>query len=153
MKNKEKGGAVLVVLGVVALMIVLAAVGSLLNLITIPWLKFDSQVQMNRDVITQTYDADNALYNYHWFKQKAEEIKATDTKAGIALEALNTYAKEWPDKSKWTYIDKEEYNRLNTNYIGLKNYYNDLVADYNAKAKMVDKAIFKDNLPLFFDIR
>jgi hypothetical protein len=153
MKNKERGGVVLIVIGFLGLFIGLAAIGSALNLITIPWLKFDSKVQMNRDIITKTYDADNALYNYHWFKQKSEEIKATDTKVNIALESLNTYQKYWPDKSKWTAIDKEEYNRLNTNYLGLKNYYNDLIADYNARAKSVDRAIFKDELPLFFDVK
>jgi hypothetical protein len=50
------------------------------TLITIPWLKFDRQVQMNRDIVTKTYNADNALYNYRWFKDRAEAIKATEKK-------------------------------------------------------------------------
>lgn len=148
----NKGNVILIVIFSVFFLFGLAIIGSYLNLITIPWLKFDSKINMNRDIITQTYDADNALYNYHWFKSKTEEIKATDNKIIDAKTSLDDFLITFP-KEKWDSIDKNEYNRLNTNYLGLKNYYNDLVAEYNARAKSADREIFKDQLPLFFDVK
>lgn len=48
------GWVLLVIVGVV----LLGIVGTALNLITIPWLKFNRQVQMNRDIVAKTYTAE-----------------------------------------------------------------------------------------------
>lgn len=47
------------------ILIGISVIGSALNLITIPWLRFDQKVQMERDIVKKTYDAENAIYNYH----------------------------------------------------------------------------------------
>ena len=144
-------------IGIIVLIIVgfigLAVLGSTLNLITIPWLKFDKQVQMNRDIVTKTYDADNALYNYHWFKTQAGDIKATLENSILAEETLKSFEASLGDRANWTFEDKTEDSRLRTISLGLKNQYNNLVNEYNARAKMADRSIFEEDLPLFFDIK
>ncbi len=142
------GYIVLTILG----LMVLAGIGSALNLITIPWLKFDSQVQMNRDIVTKTYNADNALYNYHWFQERAASITALEKKITDADVALASFEQTAGARTTWTFEDKTEDSRLRTVSLGLKTQYHDIVAEYNAKANEVDRAIFKDGLPLFFSL-
>lgn len=133
--------------------IALGAVGSALNLVTIPWLKFDRQVQMERDIVTKTYDADNALYNYHWFKERHEEILATEVKIRNSKGSIESFEQSAGDRNTWTFEDKTEYNRLNAVHLGLLNYYETIVGEYNARAKSVDRAIFQDELPTFFSLK
>lgn len=132
----------------------LGVVGTALNLITIPWLKLDRQIQMNRDIVAKTYNADNALYNYHWFKERAEAIKATENKVSIAkVSVVNFNTTVGLPRKEWTFEDKNEYARLNAVALGLQAQYEDLVAEYNAHAKEADRAVFQDELPLFFSLK
>jgi len=140
-----------ILIGIVGL-IFIGIIGSAMNLITIPWLKFNRQVQMERDIVTKTYDADNALYNYHWFKEKAGEIKATEQKIIIAEAEFKSFQDVAGPRKDWTFEDKTEESRLRSISMGLKTYYQSLVAEYNARASQVDRAIFQDELPLFFNL-
>lgn len=130
-----------------------AAVGSAMNLITIPWLKFDSQVQMNRDIVTKTYTADNALYNYHWFQERATAITALDTTITQSKAAFTEFEASAGARSTWTYEDKTEDSRLRTVVLGQEAQYNSIVQEYNARAKEVDRNIFQNGLPLFFSLK
>lgn len=132
--------------------VVLSVVGMALNIITIPWLKLGRQVQTERDIISKTYNADNALYNYHWFKERYEAIKATEKKIVVAKEQVTTFELNAGVRKDWTFEDKNEHARLNSITQGLKSHYEDIVAEYNARAKEADRAIFKDDLPLFFNL-
>lgn len=141
-----------IVLGIIGV-VVLSAVGVALNIITIPWLKLTSQVQTNRDIVERTYNADNALYNYRWFKDRHEAILATEKKIVIAKEAITDFELSAGERSTWTFEDKTEHSRLNSVFLGLRTNYEDLVAEYNSRAKQVDRAVFQNELPLFFDLR
>ncbi|MDI6788246.1 MAG: hypothetical protein QME51_07730, partial [Planctomycetota bacterium] len=156
MKNKQKGSigiVILVVVGGLIGLVLLGVLGTALNLITIPWLKFNKQVQMERDIVSKTYDADNALIQYHWFKERFESIKATESKIKIAKTTVEDFELMAGARKDWTFEDKNEAARLSAILQGLKGHYEDLVAEYNAKAKETDRAIFKDELPLFFDLQ
>ena len=139
------------VLGFIGL-IILGALATAMNLITIPWLKFNRQVQMNRDIVTKTYNADNALYNYHWFKERAGSIKATEVKIQNAKNEQESFRASAGTRTKWTFEDKNEDSRLSSIVLGLKNHYQDIVAEYNARAKEADRAIFSQELPLFINL-
>ena len=145
---KILGIGALVVTGMIGLTIV----GAALNLITIPWLKFTSQVQTNRDIVERTYNADNALYNYRWFKDRAEAIKAGQKKIVLAKESLTDFEVSAGARTSWTFEDKTEHARLSAVLLGLRTNYEDLVAEYNSRAQQVDRAVFQDELPLFFSI-
>lgn len=133
--------------------VVLAAVGSALNFITIPWLKFDSQVQMNRDIVKKTYNADNALYNYHWFKERAGSMKALQSTIDQSEAAVSSFEVSAGARKDWTFEDKTEDSRLRAVVQGQKAQYNSIAGEYNARAQEVDRAIFQDNLPLFFNLQ
>lgn len=138
--------------GIVGLFL-LSVLGSALNLITIPWLKFDSQVNMNRDIVTKTYNADNALYNYHWFQEKAGDIKTADQNITVAQAALTDFETSAGVRTSWSFDDKTEDSRLRSVLQGSRTYYNGLVNDYNARAGEVDRSIFQNGLPLFFSLK
>ena len=144
---------IIYIFGLMALAVVLAYLGTAFNLITLPWLKFDQKVQTNQDIIKKTYNADNALYNYHWFKQQLEAIDATQKKIDDAYIALTDFEKAAGPRDKWTFEDKTEDARLRSVYQGLKSHHNDLAAEYNARAKSADQAIFNDQLPLYIGLQ
>jgi hypothetical protein len=143
------GITVLVLGGMVGLIVVSAAMG----LITIPWLKFTSQIQTNRDIVAKTYNAENALYNYRWFKDRHESIKATEIQIENAMTAQENFRLSAGVRSTWTFEDKTEDARLGSVVLGLKNHYQEIVAEYNSRAKQVDRNIFIDDLPLFFSLK
>ncbi len=132
---------------------ILAVIGSAMNLITIPWLKFNSQVQSNRDIITKTYSADNVLYNYHWFKERQTALTALETKISNAKTALKEFEASAGPRSSWTFEDKTTDSQLRTVFLGLQSQYQDLAAEYNARSQEADRNIFSQDLPLFFSIK
>lgn len=104
------------------------------------------------DAQTKTLNADNAIANYEWFKQQYEDIEASKLQIENALNTVTNFEKSFPDKSKWTFEDKQEYSRLISIHLGLQNYTITLIADYNAKSKMANRAIFKNSIfPEFID--
>src|SRR4051812_2283084 len=117
-------------LGLFVGIIFLLYLGTAFNLITLPWLKFDAKVQTNQDIIKKTYNADNALYNYHWFKQVKEDIDATQQKTADAARAVKDFEAPAGPRDKWTFEDKTEDARLRAVAQGLRSHYNDLAADY-----------------------
>lgn len=150
--NNQKG-----FIGIVALVIIgfigLAVVGSALNLITIPWLKFNSQVQMNRDIVTKTYNADNAIYNYHWFQERAGAIDALRVNISTAHQMVLSFEESAGLRKDWTFEDKTEDSRLRSVEFGLKAQYENLVKEYNARANEADRTMFVEGLPLFFSLQ
>lgn len=143
---------ILGILGVTVVGIGLALIGSALNLITIPWLTFDSKVNMDRGIVTQTYNADNALYNYHWFQETAGEIVTAQQNIDVASSTLAEFRANAGKQSTWGYAEQTEYSNLLTASEGTITYYNGLVNTYNAKAKEADKSMFVNGLPLFFNL-
>lgn len=145
------------IIGIILLIVLgmglLTIAGAAFNIITIPWLKFTSQVQMNRDIVTKTYTADNAIYNYHWFQERAQAITALEQKTSDAKVALDSFEKDAGVHKDWTFEDKDEDSRLRTIYLGLQTQYHDIVAEYNARAGEVDRNIFQNGLPLFINLK
>lgn len=131
----------------------LSVLGTFTGFITIPWLKFGKQVQMERGIIAKTYNADNALYNYHWFKERITALKAIENKIQNAKDTEAGFISSAGARKDWSFEDKTESARLSTVTLGLKNQYEDLSAEYNARALEVDRAIFSQDLPLFFSIK
>ena len=126
--------------------------GPVLGLVTLPWFKFATKVQTNQQIITKTYDADNVIYNYEWFKNTYEAINADKEKIKTAKTDVDTFELNAGARSTWTFEDKTEDARLHTVLTGLQNHYQDLVAQYNARAKMTNRSIFQDNLPLYINL-
>lgn len=101
------------------------------------------------EVVDKTMTGDNAIYNYEWFKSQYEAIEAQRDKIQLAEEDYQAY-KETLDKdsSKWTRFQQQEEASLRNSLSANKKILTDLIAEYNAKASMANRAIFKDNLPM-----
>lgn len=145
---KYFGITILIVAGLFGL----AVLGSVLNLVTIPWLKFDAQVQTNRDIVTKTYTADNALYSYHWFKERVAALDALKTTIQQSEAAVASNEADAGPRKDWTFEDKTEHARLGAVAQGQKAQFNTLAEEYNARMKEADRSIFAEELPLFFNI-
>lgn len=136
----------------VVLVGVASAISVGLGIITLPWHSITSQVDTSHEIIDKTYTADNAVYNYEWFKTQYEDIKATENKITNSKIQMDSYFTTYGnDTSKWDYSTKTSYNQLQTTYLGQKSYYEDLVAEYNARSQMANRNIFKDQLPVHVD--
>lgn len=118
----------------------------------LPLFKLQTKVDTNYQIIQKTYDADNVIYNYEWFKQRYEDIGAQKTKIVNAETAVEEFKNDTDERSTWTFEDKTEYARLQSVATGNKQHLQDLIAEYNARAKMENRSIFQDGLPLFIDL-
>lgn len=151
MSSLSKGVIAAVVL--VGLMATISIIGVGMGIITMPWHTVTAQVDSGHEIIDKTYEADNAINNYEWFKNQYEDIKATENKITNTKAQMDSYFTTYGDNaSSWDYQTKVSYNQLQTTYLGQKSYYEDQVAEYNARSKMANRNIFKDGLPMNVDV-
>lgn len=92
---------------------------------------------------SDTLDGDNVKYNYEWFKQTHEDVRALDVQIKTAQAAVDQFKIEAGSRDGWHREDREEFARLNAVLQGLKNQRADIAANYNARSRMVNRAIFK----------
>lgn len=97
-------------------------------------------------IVSKTLDADNVIHNYEFFKRQHEDFLAIDKKFQQAKTSAETFKADLSDDRKeWHRTDREEYQRLRSIADGLGYQREDIVAEYNAKSKMANRSIFKDN--------
>jgi hypothetical protein len=108
----------------------------------------EQSIDMTNGVIDKSLNSENAIYNYEWFKRQEESIQSLYKKEVRAKQTLEDFRNMLPEtRENWTRDDKTEYDRLNTIVQGLGNQIDDAIAEYNARSNMVNRNIFKDNLP------
>ena len=135
-------------LTVVLLTILIFLGGFLLKVILFPVNTINKSVDMGYQIVDKTLDGDNAIYNYEWFKQQEADIRKCMQNETIAQEEYNTYISNIPKDSKeWSKFQEQEESSLRNSLSALKKLTNKTMEDYNAKASMVNRSIFKDNLP------
>ena len=143
--------SITVIVVVFVLLIAMIGGGWTLKAVLLPAKTVISQIDSAGNIIDKTYDADNAIYNYEWFKTQYEDIQATERIIGNTKTEMDAYKDMYGNATLWDWQTKQDYNSLQTKYLGQQNYYEDLVADYNARSNMVNREIFKDKLPLHVD--
>lgn len=111
---------------------------------------FFKQVDSAHEIVDKTYDADNAIYNYEWFKTQYEKIGATERQIDNTYIEIEDYKLMFGDPINWDWQTKQDYSQLKTTFLGQKNHYESLVAEYNARSEMANRNIFVDKLP--FDV-
>jgi len=117
---------------VVILVIVFSSLGFVGNVFT-----------QGQRVVNKTIDADNMIYNYEWFKQRHEDIGAIDSKIELSKSSLKRFTDSAGDRKDWHREDREEHARLSTVQLGLEQQRADLIAEYNARSRMVNRSVFK----------
>ena len=94
-------------------------------------------------VVSGTLDSDNVKYNYEWFKLRHESVLALNVQIKNSQAAVEQFKADAGPRGKWHREDREEHFRLNTILLGLRNERASEAAEYNAKSRMVNRAIFK----------
>ncbi len=135
------------IFGAVIIGIVILSIGGLiLKVVFIPLFGAQKLVQTNYDIIDKTLTADNAIYNYEWFKDRKEAIDANYQKIAIAQKAVSEFEGLAGARKDWTFEDKNEDARLRSISQGLEGNTKDLIAEYNARAQMANRNIFQTGL-------
>lgn len=134
-----------IVAGLFALL-VLSLLGMAFGIIGLPFHAVNKGIETSYGVIDKTFTADNAIYNYRWFIQQKEDIAAMDNKMLIAEKAVLSFETNAGPRKDWTFEDKTEGSRLRAVAQGLRSQNEQMIADYNARSKQADRAIFKDGL-------
>ena len=131
---------------------VLGAVGMGLKILFFPSTVANNMIDTAYDANKKIINADNAIYNYEWFKQQYADIEATKRQLKMAQASQLSYRESLGDRANWTFEDKGEDARLNTVVLGLQTNLESQIGDYNARASMATRNIFEDNvLPTFID--
>lgn len=143
------GKVIAISVGILAGMTIL---GFALKVILFPVHVAEKEIQTGYDVVDKTLNADNAIYNYEWFKRQKESIDATNKKQQIADGAVTSFEQVAGEHKDWTFEDKNEDARLRSISQGIESQLKDMIAEYNARTKMANRAIFQDGiLPGFID--
>ena len=144
----------LIILCIVGGLIGLSAVGLAWRAAMLPVHAVSNVIDTGHGIIDKTINADNAIYNYEWFKQQHEDIIAIENKIEMANLSVTVFEDSaGSTRSTWTFEDKTEDARLRSVYQGLKSQHEDMVAQYNARAKMANRNIFLDGkIPGFIQI-
>ena len=96
-------------------------------------------------VIDKTLDPNNVIYNYEFFKQSYQDIKALDSKIADAQIAIRSFDAQFKSRKEMDREDKLESERLHAVLSGLQQERQTEVAAYNARATMTNRNIFKGN--------
>lgn len=142
-----------IVLGVVAFFVAIIGLPLLfaaLGLINLPFLGFEKKVQLNQGVISQTYDTQYCLQNYHWFKETLADIQQKQTQVTNFQQQLTQMKQDYGNTSPntWSFQAQQAYNEIASEETGVSNAISDESAQYNAKSQELDRKAC-ENLPLY----
>lgn len=126
--------------------LIFATIG--LKVLFFPVNTLDKSIDTAYEIVGDTMDGDNAIYNYEWFKEQEAYIRQCLKNEEIAKEEWDFFVASLPeDRTQWARQDREEEASLRNSYYALQKLTNKAIEDYNARSSMVNRAIFKDNLP------
>jgi hypothetical protein len=130
-----------IILPVVAICLVIGAAGHFLG-----W------CGSGAEIVDKTLSADNVIYNYEYFKQSFQDIKAMDAKIVDAQSASDKFDHQYATRKEMDRDDKTESDRLHSIVLGLQQERQNQVATYNARSQMANRQIFKSgDLPSHID--
>ena len=134
----KKVGIAFAIIGVVAVFILLVVFGS-------HWVYVQKAVNMPGEVAERVLNADDAIANYEWFKKQEAFIRQCLKDEEITKRQYDEYFAKLPEDIKeWTDFMNKEESTLRAAYNAHEKLTNKAIEDYNAKASMVNRSIFKD---------
>lgn len=98
-------------------------------------------------VVQKTFDADNMIYNYEWFRQQYADIQAMDQKIAASASSLASFERSAGPRTGWASSDRNRWDFLNSQVLGLTNQRTTMVATYNGRASQANRSIFMAGLP------
>ena len=101
-------------------------------------------------VVDKVVNPSAIIVNYEWYETQFRDIKAAEGQIKDAEDSIKRYKED--NKGNWTFDQREEYARLNSNVTGLRSYRRSLIEAYNAKASMITRNMWKSGtLPQHID--
>lgn len=131
---------------IIGVFILIGLLGLLVKAIFFPINVLNKEFQLGTDTVNKTLTADNAIYNYEWFKTQKQEIEATNKKLEIAVLAAESFDSSAGERKEWTFEDKGESARLHSVAQGIEGALKDMIAQYNARLSMANRNIFTDGI-------
>lgn len=111
--------------------------------IIILWIGLHFLVRPAVGVAERTLNPDNIIYNYEWFYDQYNDIQGLGVRIANAEQARDDYAVAAGERNTWDYATTTEYNRLNGLLLGLQNNQANEIAEYNARASMMNRHLFQ----------
>lgn len=133
------------ILGIISIGLV-SVVGIGLKIAFFPVQTAGNLVNTAYDASSQTLNAQNAIYNYEWFKQTLEDINAQKIQFTNSQASLDSFEVSAGDRVNWTFEDKTEDSRLRAVVLGIQNGLQQTIADYNAHLKEANRNIFLNGI-------
>ena len=122
--------------------------GLTIKIVFFPLNTVEQSVDTAYEVVNETMTGKNAIANYEWFKEQEAYIRQCVTNEQIAQEEYDLYISMLPtDRTTWDRNDKQEEASLRNSLYALQKLTYKAMEDYNSRASMENRAIFKDNLP------
>lgn len=141
------------ILGLILLLMFVGLFGFVFRIAVYPLFVAEKVVDTGYELTDKTFNADNVISNYEWFKTQYEAINAQKEKANQSEIEYETFSEKLnSDSSKWTKFQEREEASLRNSLSANKKILADLIAEYNARAKMVNRSIFKGELPDEIDL-
>ena len=123
---------VFIVLGTVT---VLSIISPVIRDVLLPWTAYKAEVTSAEGVIDRTYNPDNAIYNYEWFKRQEKKIHSTERQIDNTVQQQKDFLALYGNVSSWDWQTKENYAQLTMTLNGQRNYYSDLVRSTTLAAR------------------
>jgi hypothetical protein len=148
----------LYILGIVfALFVVI----NLVSYIWMPFLPWFEQRDAAEETIEQTYDAENAIDEYEWFRGQYNDIEAKRNQIDNNYDELERFYDTYGDprnesvnpNEDWSRQTQERHSRIQQRITGNQQQLEQMVAEYNARSESANRAVFKCSLPYNVDER
>lgn len=105
-------------------------------------------------VVDRVTNPDRVISNYEWFEEAYNDCLALDGKIATTLQQISTQFEGLPqDRSTWSRQDRDAYSQWNVTLNGQRSQRQNIVAEYNAKSKMITRQLWKaPHLPYQLEI-
>jgi hypothetical protein len=105
-------------------------------------------VSVPAGVASRVINPNAIVQNYEWFEDQYQDIRAANAQIDIARKSIAAFEASAGPRVDWTFDMREELARLRSNLDALEFYRAKLIADYNAKSRMITRNLWKsDKLP------
>lgn len=107
---------------------------------------------VGKDIVDRTINADAIITNYEWYEQQYKDIQAIEGQIKDAQASVDRFKADNGSAENWKFDQREEYARLNSIATGIQQARRKMIEDYNAKAWMITRTMWKSgNLPHHID--
>ena len=93
-------------------------------------------------VLTKTFDADNMIQNYEWFRQQKADIDGMEAQIATLTAERDSFVTASPPRTEWTATDKAQYASYTSRIVGMTTQRVRMIQDYNARASQTNRSIF-----------